>query len=115
MEFLEETVIRNIVKIRTSREITKRKVAEILHIDEASYGRIENGKIALTYSRLAQIASALSVSVIDIITYPDVYVKKEDSDDEPIEAILQIKLQKDKKNQVLKLIFGDNNLEILNK
>lgn len=114
MEFLKETVIRNIVAIRTSRGMTKRKVAEILHIDEASYGRIEKGKIALTYSRLAQIASILSVSVIDIITYPDVYakkpdvyVKKEDLDDEPIEAILQIKMQKDKMNQVLKFIFGE--------
>ena len=34
---------------------------------------------------------------------------------EPVEAILQIKLQKDKKDQVLRLVFGDNNIEILNK
>ena len=52
---------------------------------------------------------------IDIITYPDVYVKKDNTDAEPVEVVLQIKLQKDKKDQVLKLAFGDNNLEILNK
>ena len=42
-------------------------------------------------------------------------LKKEESESEPVEAILQIKLQKSKKDQVLKLIFGDNDIEILNK
>lgn len=115
MDYLEETVIRNIVKIRTSREMTKREIAKELRIDEASYGRIESGKIALTYNRLAQIARVLSVSVIDIITYPEVYVKKDNSESEPVEVVLQIKLQKEKKDQVLKLIYGENNLEIFNK
>ena len=55
------------------------------------------------------------MSVIDIITYPDIYVKKEEAASDPVEAILQIKLQRDKKDQVLKLIFGDNDIEILNK
>ena len=32
-----------------------------------------------------------------------------------VERLLQIELKKDKKEQVMKLIFGDNNLEILNK
>ena len=32
-----------------------------------------------------------------------------------VEAVLQIKLKKDKKDQVLRLVFGDNNIEILNK
>ena len=35
--------------------------------------------------------------------------------DEPVEAVLQIKLKKDKKDQVLKLVFGENNIEILNR
>ena len=37
------------------------------------------------------------------------------SDSEPVEAILQIKLKKDKKDQVLNLIFGEHNLEIFDK
>ncbi len=37
------------------------------------------------------------------------------SEDEPVEAILQIKLKKDKKDQVLNLIFGEHNLEIFDK
>ena len=41
--------------------------------------------------------------------------EKKDPEQEPVEAILQIKLKKDKKDQVLKLVFGENDIEILNK
>lgn len=111
----EEKIIRNIIQIRNSKGLTKRSVAAALNINEASYGRIENGKIALSYKQLAEIANCFQMSVIDIMAYPDKYVKVETANEEPLEAILQIKLKKDKKDQVLKLVFGENNIEILNK
>ena len=52
---------------------------------------------------------------IDIITYPERFVSDSAIQREPLEAVLQIHLKKDKRDQVLKLVFGDNNLEILNK
>ena len=52
---------------------------------------------------------------IDIITYPLVYMEPAQCEPEAVEAVLQIKLKKDKKDQVLRLIFGDNDIEILNK
>lgn len=111
----EERILANIVQIRTDKRLSKREVAEMMCMTEANYGRIENGKIALSYRHLAQLASALNISVLDIITYPDKYVKYEAAGDEPVEAVLQIKLKKDKKDQVLRLVFGENNIEILNK
>ncbi len=54
------------------------------------------------------------MSVADVITYPDVHVKKEPTG-EPVEAILQIKLKKEKKDQLPKLVFGENNIEIFSK
>lgn len=113
----EEDVIKNIIQIRNNQGLTKRQVAAAININEASYGRIESGEIALSYDKLANIASALGLSVIDIITYPYKYTLQDDSKHEnsPVEAILQIKLKKDKKDQVLKLVFGDNNIEIFNK
>ena len=52
---------------------------------------------------------------IDLITYPEIFIKTTEKEEDPVEAVLQIKLRKDKKDQVLKLVFGDNNIEILNK
>lgn len=115
--FTEKEVIKNIIKIRNNHGLTKREVAAAININEASYGRIESGEIALSYDKLANIASALGLSVIDVITYPYKYALQDDSrhEDSPVEAVLQIKLKKDKKDQVLKLVFGENNIEILNK
>lgn len=116
MRFEEEDVISNISQIRNAKRLTQSAIADALGVNTATLSRIESGNISLSYKSLAQIAKALNVSVIDIITYPDIYTKKDDNKDkEPVEAVLQIKLQSDKKDQVLKLIFGENNLEILNK
>lgn len=111
----EESVIVNIIKIRTAQGLTKREVADAIGMNEASYGRIENGKIALSYSHLALLASTFRMRVIDVLTYPQVFVSKEEAQQEPLEAVLQIRLKKDKQDQVLRLVFGDNNVEILNK
>ncbi|MEG1728278.1 MAG: helix-turn-helix transcriptional regulator [Bacteroidaceae bacterium] len=111
----EYNIIKKIIQIRNSQGLTKRSVASSMGINEGSYGRIESGKIALSFSDLAKIASIFKLSIVDVITYPDKYVKAEQSSEEPVEAILQIKLTKDKKEQVLKLVFGENDIEILNK
>jgi len=116
MEATEKNVVKNVIQIRNNKGLTKREVAEKIGINEASYGRIENGQIALSYNHLASIASCFDMEVIDVITYPKRYVLSETNEkSEPVEAILQIKLQRDKRDQVLNLVFGENNLEILNK
>ena len=115
MDTREKHVLSNIAKIRTIRNITKRAMANEIGINEGSYARLENGQIALSYEYLARIASIFNMSVIDIITYPEKWAKIEGEEHpEPVEAILQIKLQKSKKDQVLRLIFGDNDIELLN-
>lgn len=117
METSEKNVVANIVAIRKSLKKTKREVAKELCVHEASYSRIESGQIALSYDSLARLASFYKMRVIDIITYPDKYEKvdKSAAKPDPVEAVLQIKLTKEKKEQVFKLVFGDNNIEILNK
>lgn len=72
------------------------------------------GEVKLQLEHIANLAIGLSMREIDIFTYPDKYVRSNDIQ-EPFEAILQLKLQKETKEQVLKLVFGDNNIEIFNK
>lgn len=105
-------ILQNILKIRVNKGFSQQVVAQNLGIEQSSYSLIENGKRELTVERLLQIAMILGVDVIDIISYPNTGYSN--SNDE-VKAILQIELKKDKKEQVMKLIFGDNNLEILNK
>lgn len=107
-----EKIIR---EIREKKGINQQVIADALNVDVAVVSNIEKGKRQLKVKELEIIAIALEMSVIDLITYPKVYVEKDATDAEPMEAILQIKLSKDKKDQVLRLVFGDNNIEILNK
>ena len=115
MNYSEDNIVSNIIKIRQNQGLTKRGVADMLHIGEASYGRIEARKVALTYKTLADIASCFNMEVLDILTYPYHFVLDSKEDREPAEVMLQIKLKKEKREKVMRLIFGDNNIEILDK
>lgn len=108
-------VIKNIREIRLQKSISQEVIAEELGLNVSVVSNIENGKRELKVSELEVIAKALSVSVLDLLTYPKTYIEASPKTEEPVEAILQIRLQKDKKEQVLKLVFGENNLEILNR
>ncbi len=109
-------ISKTIRKIRKEKGLNQDVIAEALGgVDTAVVSNIENGKRELKVSELEKIAKALKVSVVDLITYPKTYVEKTTNGPEPIEAVLQIRLRKDKREQILKLVFGDNDLEILNK
>ncbi|MDR1543501.1 MAG: helix-turn-helix transcriptional regulator [Prevotellaceae bacterium] len=107
-------IVKNIFEIRKEKGVSQEVIAYALGVDTSVISNIEKRKRELKVSELEIIAKALGVDVLYLITYPHVYEKK-GGEKEPVEAILQIKLQSDKKEQVLKLIFGENNLEILNK
>ncbi|MDR0231577.1 MAG: helix-turn-helix domain-containing protein [Dysgonamonadaceae bacterium] len=106
-------VVKNIFKIRREKGISQEFIANALQVDTAVISNIENGKRELKVSELEIIAKALKVDVLYLLTYPHVYVKKEKGHSDPIETMLQLKLTGDKREKVLKLIFGDNNLEFL--
>ena len=108
-------IIGNIKELRIQKSVNQQEIADALGVDVSVVSNIEKGKRELKVKELEIIANVLGVSVIDLITYPKKYVEKTTNDDEPVEAVLQIKLKKDKKDQVLKLVFGENNIEILNK
>ncbi len=107
-----ETILDNIKKIRESKGYSQEYVASKINIKQGSYNLIENGNRKLTIDKLLQIAICLDISPEEIITFSEKDIAKKQ---EPVKAVLQIELQEDKKDQVLKLVFGENNLEILNR
>ncbi len=120
------TIYDKISTIRSIKGIKQDIMADAINISQGAYSNLEAGKSKLTYEALEKIAEVFQMPVIDIITYPKIYVDRESvpttqntvsTSEEPneVKAILQLELKKDKKDQVLKLIFGENNLEILNK
>lgn len=110
-------VLGNVRKIMNDKGIKQVAIAEAFGLTESQCSKILNGKSQLTLQNLSDFARIVGMREIDVLTYPEKFFNSQadNKDAEPVEATLQIKLKKDKKDQVLKLVFGENNLEILNK
>ena len=111
-------VLANIIKIRNDRRKTQLDIASELEIESSTYSKIESGKIALSVERLAKIASFFKMDVIDVIYWPNKYVRydslnvNEKSRLQP-KVTVQIELSEDKKDKVLEMIFEGKEFEIL--
>ncbi|MFV0361527.1 MAG: helix-turn-helix domain-containing protein [Suipraeoptans sp.] len=112
-------ILENIEAIRKEKGLKQAVVGSILGVSQSAYSNYITRNSDIYYNRLSQIADALGVRVIDIITYPKKYVDVDSILENTLsieeKVTLQIELKKEKKEQVLKLVFGENNLEILNK
>lgn len=111
---LSEKIIENLRKIKNERNLTQAAIASYAQLDESQMSRIMSGKLNLSLENLEDIATGLGMSPIDIITYPDVFISKSSLHDEDLEAVIMVKLKESKKRFILKSIFGDENLELLN-
>jgi len=113
---LMEQVLKNIRAIREAVGYSQEQLAEKMRITQSQYARFERGATKTDLEMLYSFANVLSLNIIDIITYPKKFVEaSQNTNNETLEATLQIKLRNDTKDQVLKLVFGENNLEILSK
>lgn len=73
-------LVQNIKQIRLDKGINQDLIADALNFDVANWSRIENGKQELKVAHLEKIANVLGVNVIDMFTYPHVYVNKDTLD-----------------------------------
>jgi transcriptional regulator with XRE-family HTH domain len=106
----ENNILKNIMQIRLLKKLTQKHVSSKLGISEATYNRIESGKIALSYEHLANIASVFEVRVIDIITYPKVYVPGIDTS--TTKVLIEIDISTD---DFIKMGLKDKFIKILSK
>lgn len=113
-DYRPHPVIEKIRKIINDKGITQSAMSEYVGTTPSQFSKIMSGEVQISLWQLSNIATNFNMDIIDIFTYPIKYVSPE-SENEDIVASLTIQLKKDKKDQVLKLVFGDNNLEILNK
>lgn len=69
-----ENILNNIEVIRKEKRIKQEVIAAELGIKQSSYSSYITRESDITFSRLSHISDILSVSVIDIITWPEHYV-----------------------------------------
>lgn len=111
-----DTINQTLKQIREVRELSQKQVAQKMNKTQSAYARIEIGDTKLDVETLELFAKTMGMRTVDIITYPEKWGPIENREEkEETKVVLQIELKKDKKDQVLKLAFGENILEILNK
>lgn len=99
-------ILKNIKSIRIEKGINQENVAEALSCDVTNYSKIESGKQHLRVSQLEKIAECLSVNIIDIFTYPKVFVDKDSiKNNERIAVTFEV--SPDKKDILLNLVMKD--------
>ena len=91
------SILENIDTIRRNRGYSQEYLAMQIGMKQAGFSLIMSGERELKYNTLLQIANALQMSVIDVITFPDKYVMAK-GNGTSTEAVLQIKLDSDKKD-----------------
>lgn len=70
---------KNIEEIRKNKGIKQVTIAEKLGIGQSAYSNYISRNSDMKFGLLEKIADALQVPVINIITYPEVYVLKDQS------------------------------------
>ena len=73
-----EKIMQNIESIRKEKGIKQEVIAKILGISQSAYSNYVNRNNDITLSRLSHICEALDVTLIDVITYPDKYVSRDE-------------------------------------
>jgi len=111
------TVYQTIKELRIKNNKTQADIAFILNLETSAYGKLERGNTDITLRKLEIIAAYFNMSVTDLIAYPKKLICADKIINAEIEekVTLTIELKKEKKDQALKLVFGEHNLEILNK
>jgi len=109
MKYLVEDVLKNIMQLRGRNKITQKQMGEVLNVTEATYNRIESGKIALSYVNLTKIASYFNMTVIDLLTYPDVYCLSKPTN--TTKVLVEVDVSHD---EFIKLGLKDKIVKILN-
>lgn len=110
MEKPQRKILDNIELIREKQRLTRKELADKINVSDSTYSRVISEEIALSYDRLAEIAIALDVSVIDIITYPEIFVNQRSSNSTKVLVELDVS-----NDEFIKLGLKDKVLQILNK
>jgi transcriptional regulator with XRE-family HTH domain len=70
-------LIRNIEIIRKQKGYSQEYIAQNMHVDNAVISNIEKGKRKLKWDEIEIFSNIFEMSILDLITYPEVYVKKD--------------------------------------
>lgn len=101
-------ILSNIRDIRMKKGYGQEYMANKLNVSQAAYSYWEKGARELSYNTLLSIAEVLGYSgndVINIITYPEIYVRQQSNTQEKVSVTFEVDPQK--RDYLLRLVMGE--------
>lgn len=96
-------IVENINNIVKDKKLSKSAFADLCGFPESKWNKISNGQQELSLWELSKIASVLQIPVLDVVTYPDKYVKLEDRyTGERVSVTFEV--SPDKRDMLLRLV-----------
>lgn len=95
-------VVENIIALRKKRGFKQAIIANAIGCDTSNWSKVETGAQSLQIEDLEKIAHCLGVRVIDLFTYPDVYVKESENTEERVSVTFEV--SPNKRDLLLSLI-----------
>lgn len=108
-------IIKNLGKIMDDRNLNQARMAEYAGTSPSQFSKILKFQVNLSFSQLSNIATNLQMSELDIITYPVHMVPAEGSDGRPEEIQVLLRLNRHDQDQILKILYGNHDLEIISR
>lgn len=106
------SIIRELVE---SKGMSKAEFAKTVGIARQNIEKTVFQKASLDTDLLCRISEELDCNLFDYFLTDDTCNKKNYSTKKEVKAVLSIEMGAEKKEQVMKFVFGENNIEILNK
>lgn len=110
-----DALLQNIRKAMKDNDVSQSAIASRAGLLDSQVSKIFSGAARMSIDQFSKIAKALSMLEIDLITYPRKYVPTDSISDEPVKAVLQIELDREKKDQIFKIVLGEDGVKLLNK
>lgn len=95
-------ILDNLKTIRLEKHLSQEAIAQEMDCDIATVSRIENGKKELKFRELEEFAKALRMRVIDVITYPAIYVPQDNKEKKKVSVTFEV--SPDERDLLLKMI-----------
>lgn len=102
-------LLENIIALRNKKNYTQEQVAAYLNMSQSGYALIERGERGLQFELLERIALLYDMDVVDVIKYPEVYIKK---GNKSTRVLVELDVEED---ELVKMGFKDKVIQILNK
>lgn len=108
-----------IKEIRESKGLSTYEMAKRMKITQSSYARFERGDTKNDIERIYSFSEAVGMSLIDVLVYPEHYINVKDIAKEmkmyEPDVTVQVRVNNEKKEKILKMIFNDSDLDLLTK